>query len=354
MVLRAINDDFIDALLYKRDQEEQSIAACLASARKQAAENKEICTITLKIPNSDNTIERMDYTFQKPQKLTFWVSKLGAKYEVSKEDRYRLLKEAEQQLTNKLLKLNNAECIDEQPKHRHHDNLDRFYDTESEGEDINKGFEVYDFLKKKCEFCAKLGFNMQKQCKSCKLPLHLTSQCKSRGRAFNYCLKFLEQLLFFATFMDKKFIFNVTHKEIESLNQLSWFMDSYIDDLYSSEELKTKVRKFIRKFVHCFVECGEDDFVIEDEDRESFSTLLKEIQGYFNVEEDFENNFILKMKPKSKRGAHLIGIGRNIKYLKKQRESGKNNADLELREVSEAMEDKEGGRDDVSVEILDE
>lgn len=354
MVIRAINDEFIESLLTKREQEQQSLSLCLASARKQAFDSKEVCTITLKIPDNESTIERMDYTFHKPQKLNFWVSKLGSKYDLSKEDKFKLLKEAEQQLNSKLLKLNTVEYVDDQPKHRHNDHLDRFYDTESEGEDVNKGFEVYDFLKKKCEFCSKLGFNMQKQCKSCKLPLHLTSQCKSKGKAFNYCLKFLEQLVFFATFVDKKFIFNVTHKEIESLNQLSWFIDGYMDDLYSSEDLKAKARKFVRKFVHCFVECGEDDFVIGDEDRELFSQMLKDIQAFFNVEEDLENNFILKMKPKSKRGAHLIGIGRNIKYLKKQREMSKMNEQHEMKEITESREPKEVIEESVSVEVLDE
>ena len=355
MVLRVLNDEFIETILAKRDQEQAKITLCLSTARKQAAENKEIFTITLKIPNNENTIERLDYTFHKPQKISYWISRLGSKYNLTKEDKYILLREAEQQLNNRLLKFNSTEYIEDQPKRRHHDLLDRFYDSESEHEEVPKGFEVYDFLKKKCEFCFKLGFNMQKQCKSCKLPLHLTSQCKSKTRAFNYSLKFLEQLLFFATFIDKKFIFNVTHKDIESINQLSWLIDSYIDDLYSSDELKTEIKKFIRKFVHCFVECGEDDFVIEEDDREVFSNMLKNIQNYFNMEEEFENNFILKMKPKSKRGAHLIGIGRNIKYLKRQRDNTKNgNEPNEIKDTSESKEKNENAKDEVSVEVLDE
>lgn len=146
----------------------------------------------------------------------------------------------------------------------------------------------------------------------------LTSDCKKKSKAYNYTMKYLENLLFYAKFLPVNFVFTLHQKHLNSLNIFLQKMDHFLAEYFKEPQLQGLVRTYIKDFTQCFLNSG-DLLEFQQSERDHFLGLIKQIQ---QCSEQFRHmnlgkNFEYLKKPQSRRGLHLIGIGRNIKKLKK-------------------------------------
>lgn len=164
----------------------------------------------------------------------------------------------------------------------------------------------FDFLKKKCEFCNKLSYKYTQQCKNCRFFLFQTKNYIVKSKQFKFCLKFFENLIFHSGFINDKIIYKIKQFNLASINLLL----KKLFTLFKNENGKIE---FIKLYTKLYIKnINEDDKIeFKEEEKELLSDKLKE---FSNGTQEFE----IRDKPKSRRGAHLIGIGRNIKLLKKE------------------------------------